>query len=241
MDKQKNIILLMMGGSGVRLGASVPKQFIKIKNKPIFAHILERLSKVRCIDDIVIVVHKDWIDYTKKYCKDNNIKKVYDVIGGGNTRSESVLNGLRKAKEFASDNDIIMMFDTTHPYVDKKGTEELISAIKEYGGATLGQRQFDTCYKIDENDILTEVIPRQELVSGASPEGFIFKTIYDIYNNASKEELESMTSAGAIALAHNVKMKICTLNTINLKITYPVDLEALKYLIDFNFKGGENE
>ena len=74
-----------------------------------------------------------------------------------------------------------MMFDTTHPYVDKKGTEELISAIKEYGGATLGQRQFDTCYKIDENDILTEVIPRQELVSGASPEGFIFKTIYDIY------------------------------------------------------------
>ena len=56
-----------------------------------------------------------------------------------------------------------------------------------------------------------------------------------------KEELESMTSAGAIALAHNVKMKICTLNTINLKITYPVDLEALKYLIDFNFKGGENE
>ena len=115
----------MMGGVGARLGASVPKQFIKIKNKPIFAHILERLSKVRCIDDIVIVVHKDWIDYTKKYCKDNNIKKVYDVIGGGNTRSESVLNGLRKAKEFASDNDIIMMFDTTHPYVDKKGTEEL--------------------------------------------------------------------------------------------------------------------
>ena len=50
-----------------------------------------------------------------------------------------------------------------------------------------------------------------------------------------------MTSAGAIALAHNVKMKICTLNTINLKITYPVDLDALEYLIDFNFRGVENE
>ena len=46
-----------------------------------------------------------------------------------------------------------------------------------------------------------------------------------------------MTSAGAIALAHNVKMKVCTLNTLNLKITYPSDLEILKHIIDFNFKG----
>lgn len=241
MEKQKNIILLMMGGSGIRLGASVPKQFIEIKNKPIFAHILEGLNRLECIDDIVIVVHRDWVDYTRKYCSEHNIGKVFDVVEGGKTRSDSVFNGLRKAKEFASDNDIVMMFDTTHPYVDKQGTEELIEAVREYGGATLGQRQFDTCYRIDKNDMLTEVIPRQELVSGASPEGFIFKTIYDIYSNATQKELESMTSAGAIALAHNVKMKICTLNTINLKVTYPVDLEALEYLIDFNFKGVENE
>jgi len=237
MGVQKNIILLMMGGSGIRIGAPVPKQFIKIKNKPIFAYILDGLSNLDCIDGIIIVVHKDWKHYTEKYCKTNNVKKVYVVTAGGQTRSESVLNGLRKAKEFADDNDVIMIFDTTHPYVDKIGMEELIDAVKQYGGATLGQRQYDTCYRIDENDMLTAVIPRQEIVSGASPEGFIFKTIYDIYNTATKEELDSMTSAGAIALAHNVKMKICTLNTVNLKITYPNDLEVLDYLIDFNFRG----
>jgi 2-C-methyl-D-erythritol 4-phosphate cytidylyltransferase len=130
-----------------------------------------------------------------------------------------------------------MMIDTTHPYVDEQGIKEMIEAVKEYGGATLGQRQWDTCYQIDENDMLTAVIPRQQVVSGASPEGFKFKTIYDIYKNSTKEELEKMTSAGAIALAHNVKMKVCTLNTLNLKITYPSDLEILKHIIDFNFKG----
>ena len=118
---------------------------------------------------------------------------------------------------------------------DEKGTEELIEAVKEFGGATLGQRQYDTCYKIDENDMLVEVAPRQEFVSGASPEGFLFKIIYDIYTKSTEEELNKMTSAGAIALANNVKMKICTLNNINLKITYPQDVEILEHLIKYNF------
>ena len=233
----KNIILLMMGGCGSRIGAPLPKQFIEIKNKPIFSYILEGLEHLDCIDDIIIVVHKDWTTYVENWCKNSNFQKVYAVVSGGATRSESVLNGLIKAKEFAYDDDVIMMFDTTHPYIDKKGIEELILAIKECGGGTLGQRQYDTCYRIDSNDMLQEVIPRQYVVSGASPEGFTFKIIYDIYTKASKEELESMTSAGAIALAHNVKMKICTLNTLNLKITYPNDLVLLESIIDLNFKG----
>lgn len=233
--KTNNIALLMMGGSGIRVGAPVPKQFIEINGKPIFLYILEGLEKLNCIDKIIIVVHKDWIEKTKTYAESISAKKVYAVTAGGDTRSASVLNGLKKAKEFANDEDVVMMFDTTHPYIDEKGTEELIEAVKEFGGATLGQRQYDTCYKIDENDMLVEVAPRQEFVSGASPEGFLFKIIYDIYTKSTEEELNKMTSAGAIALANNVKMKICTLNNINLKITYPQDVEILEHLIKYNF------
>lgn len=236
-----NIVLLMMGGIGSRVGADIPKQFIEIKGKPIFSYILQGLNDLKCIDKIIVVCNKDWIDYAKKCITKLNISKLYDITEGGETRSDSVVNGLKRAKEFANDDDVVMMFDTTHPYVDEKGIEEFIEAVKKYGGATLGQRQYDTCYRIDENDMLQAVIPRQEIVSGASPEGFKFKIIYDIYMNASKEELNKMTSAGAIALAHNVPMKICTLNTLNLKITYPTDVEILKYLIDFNFKGAINE
>lgn len=236
-----NIALLMMGGSGIRLGAPIPKQFIKINNIPIFGYILKSLNKLRSIDKIIIVVHKDWINFTEEYCSQNNIDKVYSITEGGTTRSESVLNGLNKAAEFASDDDVVMMYDTTHPYIDEKGIIEVIQATKQYGGATLGQRQFDTCYQIDDNDMLVATVPRQEIVSGASPEAFLFKIIYDIYKNAPKEELDKMTSAGAIALAHNIKMKICTLNNINLKITYPEDIEILKQLISFNFKEDTDE
>ncbi len=232
-----NIALLMMGGSGTRCGASVPKQFIQINNTPIYGYILKGLNNVKAIDKIVVVCHKDWIEQVKTFAQENGVFKLYSVVAGGETRSDSVVNGLESASEFASPSDVVMMYDTTHPYIDENGINELIEAVKAYGGATLGQRQYDTCYMIDENDMLTKVVPRQYVVSGASPEGFLFGKIYDIYKNAPKEELNKMTSAGAIALAHNIPMKICTLNTINLKITYPEDVEILKELINYNFKG----
>ena len=237
-----NICLLMMGGSGTRFGADRPKQFVEIKGKPIFSYILAGLNKAKVIDRIIVVVHADWVQYVQEWTTSLKADKVFAVIPGGNTRSESVRNGLLKAHEIASANDVVMMHDATHPYVDEQGIEELVAAVNEFGGATLGQRQFDTCYLVDSNDILTSVVPRQFVVSGASPEAFRFADIYKIYNNASKEELENMTSAGAIALAHGIKMKVCTLNTLNLKITYKRDMELLERLIDtYFFEENKNE
>lgn len=230
-----NICLLMMGGSGTRFGANKPKQFVFVKDKPVFAYILKGLNDAESIDRIIVVTHKNWISFVNEWREILKAEKVYDVVAGGDTRSESVWNGLKKASEFAAADDVVMMHDATHPYVDDEGMKEMVAAVKEYGGATLGQRQFDTCYKIDENDFLVEVVPRQYIVSGASPEAFLFKDIFNIYNSATEEELVSMTSAGAIALEHGIKMKVCTLHSFNLKITYPNDMELLECAVDGYF------
>lgn len=230
-----NIALLMMGGSGTRFGADIPKQFVEIDGKPIFSYILNALDQSEEIEQIIVVSHKDWIPVVEEWKNKLSCSKVYSIVPGGNNRSGSVLNGLVKAKEIATDDSIVLIHDATHPYVDHKGMRELIQAVKEYGGATLGQRQYDTCYRIGDDDILKEVIPRQEIVSGASPEAFYFKDIYRIYIEASKEELDTMTCAGAIALAHGITMKVCPLNTLNLKITYPEDMRLLKETINSYF------
>lgn len=222
----KNHLLLMMGGSGTRLGANRPKQYIEVEGLPIFAYILGGYDKLECIDSIVIVSHEDWFDYVNEWIDKLQVKKQISVVGGGANRSESVKNGLQELSKYAKDEDVVLIHDATHPYVDKKGTEEVIEALKTYEGATLGAYQYDTVYKINENDVIDMVIPRQLVVSGASPEAFIYKRIYDIYCNASEEELEAMTSAGAIALEHGIAMKVVHANVINLKITYKNDMDA---------------
>ena len=225
----------MMGGSGTRLGADRPKQYIEIDGIPIFVYILNAYNKVECIDEIIIVSNEMWIDYVQKWIGNLEIRKPISIVAGGKTRSHSVYNGLKAISNKAKDDDIVLLHDATHPYVDENGTIEVIEAIKKYGGATLGAYQYDTVYRMDSEGFITEVIPRQELVAGASPEGFKFSEIFPIYDEADDEELEQMTSGGAMALEHGIKMKTIECNVINLKITYPHDLEIFKKTIHSYF------
>ena len=224
-----NRLMLMMGGSGVRFGADVPKQFVEVEGLPIFVYILDEYQKCDCIDEIIIVVHKDWIEDTGSWCEKRGITKCRVITAGGSTRSESIRNGLQAIKDAAQDDDVILFHDATHPYVDEPGTEKVIEAIRTYGGATLGEMQYDTVYRMDEkSNMIQKVEPRREIVAGASPEGFLFGDIYRIYMNTSEEDFERLTSAGAVALENDIPMKVIPTTALNLKITYQYDLEVFK-------------
>ena len=225
-----NIVILMMGGSGTRVGTSIPKQYLKINNIPIFAYILNKYQQTKEIDKIIIVSNPDYIDLVNVWINTLNIDKVYEVCSGGKNRSESVLNGLKVAKKL-DENSTILIHDATHPYVDTEGVKKLIDAINEFGAATLVQCNYDTVYEI-ESDIIKKVLERKNVVSGASPEGFKFKEIYNIYANATEEELAKMTSAGAIAIANGLKMKTIETDLLNLKITFKRDIDLFKKLIN---------
>ena len=230
-----NTVLLMMGGSGTRFGADKPKQYIEVGGRPIFSYILEGYNRLPDVDKIIIVSHADWIPYVQEIAQQIGADKLCNVVPGGGTRSESVKNGLKAAADFSRSDDVILIHDATHPYVDAAGVSEVIEGVKEYGGATLAQFNYDTVYRMDDDHILTNIEPRFNIVAGASPEAFTFGRIYDIYMNSPQEELEQMTSAGAIALAHGIRMKVVRANVLNLKITYADDMTLFTKLVDNYF------
>lgn len=218
-------VLLMMGGIGSRYGADVPKQFTLIDNQPLFTYIVRKISEQECVTGIVIVVTPMWLDYTEEWIEKLGIKKVLKIVGGGDTRSESVFNGLKALQGIANDNDPVLMHDATHPYVDEEGTKKVAELVAEYGSATLASLNYDTTYLMDDNNSIVQVIPRRNVIAGASPEGFRYRQIYDIYEKTPREEMEKMTSVGAIALANNIPMKVVPTSVLNLKITYPEDMK----------------
>lgn len=230
-----NVFLLMMGGSGTRFGAQRPKQYTLIDEKPLFSYIVQKAAQVDCIDRLVVVSHKDWLDYVREWCAKIVKNKPFDVTEGGENRSESVLNGLKCIAPHAQNNDVIMMHDATHPYLDEDGVRQLIDAVNEFGGATLASKNYDTVYRTNTHGFLEKVEQRELIVAGASPEAFRFGDIYSIYKNATPEELAQMTSAGAIALAHDIPMKVIPTTVLNLKITYPEDMGLFLKLIDNYF------
>lgn len=233
-----NHVLLMMGGSGTRFGADIPKQFVEVEGQPVFSYVMDKYDRFNKVDSIVMVCKESWVSYADEWARKLRIAKYAGTVAGGDTRSESVRNGLRKLATFAKEDDVVLIHDATHPYLDEGSTALAIRATEKYGAATLGRKQFDTVYRTDDDENLTAVIPREQVVSGASPELFKFGPIYRIYEEASVEELENFTSAGAIALANNIPMKVVPTDFVNLKITYRHDMELFERLFHgYYFKG----
>lgn len=234
-EQKMNILLLMMGGKGTRFGTDIPKQYLEIQGQPIFSYIVQKYYKDIDVGKMILVSHSEWIPFVKEKMKTINITCEYDVISGGETRSESVKNGLRCAMKKGKKEDVVLIHDATHPYVDVQGTKQLINIVESGVGATLGQFQYDTVYQMNEKREIQEVLQRQNIVSGASPEAFPLGLIYEIYNNATQEELTQMTSAGAIAAAHKIPMKVVRAEMLNLKITYQRDMELFYQLFPYYF------
>lgn len=228
-------VLLMMGGIGSRFGAEIPKQFTMVEQKPLFTYIAKKLARQECVTGMVIVVNPAWLDYTNEWVEKSQIQKVIKVAPGGATRSDSVFNGLKALKGIAEDNDPVLMHDATHPYVDEEGTKKVAEMVAEYGSATLASLNYDTTYMMDDENNIVKVIPRRNVIAGASPEGFRYKQIYDIYDQTPEDEMEKMTSVGAIALAHNIPMKVVPTPVLNLKITYPEDMKLFLKLYNNYF------
>lgn len=230
--RHRKYLLLMMGGSGTRFGAPIPKQFVEVEGKPTFSYLVEKYAKLEFADQMVIVCHADWVKFTDEWIGDLSLPGLnYVVVPGGPTRSESVKNGLAEVAKTAREDDLVFIHDTTHPYVDDSHLGALATAVEVHGGATMGACQYDTVYGMDpDTNMLERVIPRQTVVSGASPEAFKFGLIWPLYNSMTPEELDQFTSAGALALAHDIPMQIIPTDLINLKITYRNDMDAFTKL-----------
>lgn len=229
----KNYFLLMMGGAGSRFGADRPKQFVEVKGRPVFLYILEELNSIKYVDGIVVVCHSSWIDYVEENSK--SLKKLIAVVAGGDCRSKSVYNGLKELRKHVDDKDNILIHDATHPHIDKVKLPELIEKVNEFGAATMSTSIFDTCYIKNSEGFAEKIIDRKTISVGASPECFKFGIIFPIYDGASEEELEQMTSAGAILINNGMKMPTVESNLLNLKITYQNDMELFKLLCDTYF------
>ncbi|MEA3431739.1 MAG: 2-C-methyl-D-erythritol 4-phosphate cytidylyltransferase, partial [candidate division WOR-3 bacterium] len=90
--------IIVAAGSGKRMGTSVPKQFLDINGIPILSLSLLYFEKTEIVNEIIIVVLPEWIDYVKKrIVLKGRFKKVSRIVEGGKLRQDSFQNGLAVA------------------------------------------------------------------------------------------------------------------------------------------------
>lgn len=90
----KNYVILLAGGSGKRMQAEIPKQFIEVKGKPIIVYTLEKFQENNQIEAVVVVCVKDWTEHLKLLLEQYKLTKVRWVIEGGDTDTIPIRNGV---------------------------------------------------------------------------------------------------------------------------------------------------
>lgn len=229
---------ILAGGVGSRMGNSdVPKQFLNLGDKPILIHTIEKFIINSKFDKILVLTPNNFINSTIDLIK--NIEGETDkiiVLEGGETRNDTIRNAINYIKSnFSIDDDsIIVTHDSVRPFVSHRIIEDNIKMASEYGACDTVIPATDTIVESVDGDTISSIPLRDHYYQGQTPQSFRINKLDSLYNNLSKDEIDSLTDAAKIFTLNNEDVFLVEGDVTNIKITYPYDLKLANTIL----KGG---
>lgn len=224
--------LIFAGGTGRRMNTrSKPKQFLEIHGKPIIVYTLEHFEYHEQIDNIVVVCIKDYIEELKGLLGRFGITKVKNIVPGGATGHDSIYLGLLAMKDFAAENDIVLIHDGVRPLINHDLITENIEAVKKYGSAITCEPVKESSIRSIDGEAILEVPPREQMYTAKAPQSFYYSAIMKLYERARADGLRSIDSSHLCSIYREpMHMVLSTRN--NMKITEPADFYICRALYD---------
>ena len=234
-----NIAIIFAGGSGVRMGAGVPKQFLEINGKPILIHTLQLFQEHEEIDKIYLAMSPDYIRYTEQLVLDYRIDKMAAIVEGGETAQDSIFHALCKAQEENPGDSVVLVHDGVRPFVEYGVISDNIESVKQYGSAITCTSCFETIMISKDGETVDNLPLRKESYSAQAPQSFYLKDIISAHEaiRATESRYENMVDACTIYRALGRQPHIVIGNRGNIKVTTPEDVYMFRALLQYK----ENE
>jgi 2-C-methyl-D-erythritol 4-phosphate cytidylyltransferase len=214
-------LVLVAGGSGLRMGSELAKQFIPIANKPILQHTIDRFLSWNKDISLVVVLPETQIEYWYSITASKD-ELPYKVCSGGSTRFESVKNGL---KELA-DLDYVMIHDGVRPFVSEATIERCIAALESYAAVVPVIAVNESVRMIE--GALSKALDRDLIRLVQTPQCFHFDELTEAYNTAFNS---SFTDDASVFEHAGNSIHLVEGNQENIKITRPEDLQLANLIL----------
>jgi len=217
--------VVVAAGSSQRMGGT-DKLFVQICDTPVIVHTLMAFQKSDYIDEIVIVTKQESVDQVVALCQDYHIVKVSNVVVGGESRLDSVMNGV-----FACSwkTELIAIHDGARPCVDTRTIEKTILKATKRHAAAPGVPVSSTLKKLNRNVIL-ETINREDVVEIQTPQTFNADLIKGALTKAKKDSPEITDDCMAVELL-GVPVYVTKGSNYNIKITTNEDILVAEAII----------
>jgi 2-C-methyl-D-erythritol 4-phosphate cytidylyltransferase len=218
------------GGTGTRMGGTVPKQFLELDGKPILYYTLKTLQDCGIITELILVVPEKEYDNA---CTDwlGKPEIVTKVVVGGEKRQDSVYNGFC---ELSPQTEIVLVHDGVRPFLSHQMIQESVDAAREYGAAITAIPVNDTIKKVDVSGLVSKTVDREGLWRVQTPQVFRYELLEEAFKKANSNKFYG-TDEGTLIEHLGKPVKVVEGSEQNIKITRPEDLRLSEIFISKAF------
>ena len=210
--------LIVAAGSGKRIGGELEKQFLSLCDFPLLKHTLKVFEDCVHVDQILLVVSRERIEYCKREILNKfGFKKVLELVPGGERRQDSVYNGLKRLNE-----GIVLVHDGVRPLLDPKLLIKVIRECEKYHAVIPVIRIGNTVKRVN-GTFVQETMDREKIRFAQTPQCFQYSLIRKAYDRAYKEGFKATDDASLVERL-GVRVKTIEGSHENIKVTTKSDL-----------------
>lgn len=217
-------VIIAAAGSGSRMG-NIPKVIAPLDGKPVIIHSMSVFDRIEAVKEIITVTRREYMETIRKAAEKHGISKPLIFAEGGDTRQQSVINGLKAA---SPDTPLIAVHDAARPLVKEEHVRRCIRDAEIFGGAALGVPVKDTI-KEAEGGLVVDTPDRSRLYIIQTPQIFDRELYVKGVNFALRNELD-FTDDCQLVEAVGGKINITLSDYCNIKITTPEDMKIAEIL-----------
>ena len=218
----KTYLILVAGGSGSRMGLTLPKQFIEICDHPVIYHTIKKFLDAEAQLEVIIVIHPSWKNELNDLLLHYFPEKKFQIAEGGETRFQSVKNGLRLITEEG----LVMIHDAARPLVSVQTISRCMTETFRAGSAIPVLPLSESIRRVELYDSFQ--VNRNDYRLVQTPQCFMSAKIKAAYEIDFMENFTDDASVYEYA-GHNVNL--VEGNPENIKITLPSDLHYAEFLL----------
>jgi len=229
MDKNKQFWMVIPAtGSGQRMNADRPKQYLKLSSRTILEHTLDNvLSHPRVSGAVLVLSGEDQYWQKLQY---QHEKPIYTCIGG-EQRYHSVYNGLVALQQQLDVTPMVLIHDAVRPFVSHSDLDALIAvAENNEAGALLAVPVADTLKFADDKQAIINTQSRENLWRAFTPQAFKLDKIKTALERVIRDDLEITDDASAMEVM-GYRPELVASDGVNIKITTQHDLLLAEMIV----------
>jgi 2-C-methyl-D-erythritol 4-phosphate cytidylyltransferase len=226
--------IVVAGGRGLRMGATQPKQFLRLGSRPILAHTLRVFEAHGGFGRIYLVVGREyWERCQREVLRPLNLSTPIQLVPGGDERQDSVYNALAA---MAPTTTWVVVHDGVRPFTSPEEINRCLAQAQIHGAAIVGCPLADTVKQVSPQGLIASTLPRSQLWRAQTPQVFSYPQLWAAHQRARRDKYQVTDDAQLLEWLGQ-PVALVPGRSANIKITTPEDLILAEALLKSDPQG----